>query len=116
MSEAVQARAFDPLFTTKRRAKGTGLGLPSAAGIVREAGGTISVWSKIGEGSCFIISRPVTELLAQAIARRAVREEGESVGNRRHIMVRRGQRLGAQLRQTDVGARRLSRHARAFGR
>jgi CheY-like chemotaxis protein len=86
MSEAVQARAFEPFFTTKAPGQGTGLGLATAASIVREAGGTISVWSRVGEGSCFTVSLPATDLLPQAIARRAVRA-GEFPGNGRHVMV-----------------------------
>lgn len=86
MPEAVQARAFDPFFTTKEPGKGTGLGLSTAASIVREAGGTIALQSELGVGTCFTISLPATDLLPQAIARRATRMM-EHVGKGRHILV-----------------------------
>jgi CheY-like chemotaxis protein len=86
MSEAVQARVFDPFFTTKEPGKGTGLGLSTAASIVREAGGTIGVQSKLGEGTCFTITLPATDLLPQAIAHRSVRPS-DYAGNGRHIVV-----------------------------
>jgi PAS domain S-box-containing protein len=86
MSEAVRARAFDAFFTTKEPGKGTGLGLSTAASIVREAGGTIAIESELGAGTCFTITLPATDLLPQAIARRAARAS-EHVGKGRHIVV-----------------------------
>jgi PAS domain S-box-containing protein len=86
MSEAVQARAFDPFFTTKEPGKGTGLGLSTVASIVREAGGTIVVESKLGAGTRFVISLPATDLAPQAIAQSAERVS-ESGGKGRHIRV-----------------------------
>ena len=52
---------FDPFFTTKRAGEGTGLGLSIADDIVREHGGWISVDSKHGEGSVFIVYLPLEE-------------------------------------------------------
>ncbi len=86
MSEAVQARAFDPFFTTKDPGKGTGLGLSTVASIVRDAGGTIGVQSKLAAGTSFTLSLPATELLPQAIPRPSGRVS-ECIGNGRHIMV-----------------------------
>jgi signal transduction histidine kinase len=49
---------FEPFFTTKK-GSGTGLGLSITYGIVQKLGGTISVQSKVGEGTCFAIELPV---------------------------------------------------------
>jgi two-component system NtrC family sensor kinase len=55
------ARIFDPFFTTKEVGKGTGLGLSVSLGFVEKHGGTISVRSRPGQGSTFIIWLPLEE-------------------------------------------------------
>ena len=57
--EAGLGRIFDPFFTLKGVGKGTGLGLSVAFGIIRRHGGTISVESREGEGSCFTVRLPL---------------------------------------------------------
>jgi two-component system, cell cycle sensor histidine kinase and response regulator CckA len=61
MDEVTQQRIFDPFFTTKEMRLGTGLGMSSAFGIMKNHGGTMNVSSELGQGSCFELYLPLSE-------------------------------------------------------
>ena len=88
MDEQVREHLFEPFFTTKPAGEGTGLGLSTAYGIVRAAGGAIEVRSELGRGSTFTVYWPLAPegaMTPSAVAR----AEGRSTQATRtgHVLV-----------------------------
>ena len=65
MDQKILGRIFDPFFTTKEISRGTGLGLASAYGIIKNHGGIINAHSEIGNGTTFNIYLPMTEKMVE---------------------------------------------------
>lgn len=97
MDEHVKAHLFEPFFTTKDRSKGTGLGLATVYGIVRQSGGFIWVDSRPGQGTVFDIYFPAIQGKVEAAARTDT--GGSMTGGSETIL----------LVEDDAAVRRLAR-------
>jgi two-component system, cell cycle sensor histidine kinase and response regulator CckA len=123
MSEETQARVFEPFFTTKAPTLGTGLGLATVYGIVKQHGGHIVVESAPGAGSAFSVYFPAsteplsgTERVAKVVTPRACKlllvDDDEAV---RSVIATILRRAGHDVTVAESAADALSRAERLEG-
>ena len=97
MDSEVQARIFEPFFTTKEKGTGTGLGLATVYGIVKQSGGYIWVYSEPGMGTTFKVYFPRVEGTAEPLPMRA---EPDALANGSETIL---------LVEDDAGVREMTR-------
>jgi PAS domain S-box-containing protein len=98
MTQETQRRMFEPFFTTKERGKGTGLGLATVYGIVKQSEGFIWVQSEVGRGTTFEIYLPVVFDVVETRVQLAL--EADTCGGSQTIL----------LAEDDGAVRRLARN------
>jgi two-component system cell cycle sensor histidine kinase/response regulator CckA len=125
LSPEARVHLFEPFFTTKPRGEGTGLGLATVYGIVKQAGGHVAARSAPGAGTTFDIHLPRTQergttarpdgALADTRGSETVLvvEDNPQV---RNVTVRVLERAGYRVLEAPGGAEALEIHARAEGR
>lgn len=85
MTQSVAARAFEPFFTTKPKGHGTGLGLATVFGVVRDAGGQVRIDSGLGEGTTVQIYLPTAE--GSVVPEAAGTADGSEGGHGQAVLV-----------------------------
>jgi CheY-like chemotaxis protein len=101
MDAATRARVFEPFFTTKEVGQGTGLGLSTVFGIVKQSGGAISVESAPGQGVSFHLHFPAVDD-APASVHPPVQRRDVQAGHERILLVEDDEALRAVIRRVLV--------------
>jgi signal transduction histidine kinase len=87
MDGETRARAFEPFFTTKAPDRGTGMGLATVHGIVKQSGGTIYLYSEVGRGTTFKLYFPRTAAAVAEPAATDGRTPGGHAGTETILLV-----------------------------
>jgi len=103
------SRIFDPFFTTKEIGKGTGLGLATVYGIVKQHQGWVEVQSETGKGTIFEVFLPASDAVAGATNQNAAPERLPA-GNERILLVEDDEKVRL------LASRLLADHGYTFGK
>jgi two-component system cell cycle sensor histidine kinase/response regulator CckA len=106
MDERTRERIFEPFFTTKELGKGTGLGLATVYGIVKQLGGYIWVSSEIGIGTTFTLFFPESEAAPLPVNPQAMPSRDVAVATTREMVLVVEDEVGLR----KLVARTLTRH------
>ncbi len=102
MSEEVKSRIFEPFFTTKLVGKGTGLGLATVFGIVKQSGGHIAVYSEPGHGTTFNIYLPAASAGFKEVADKDIHQSDTPQGNEIVLLVEDSPPVRSMLKEALV--------------